>query len=92
MIPTNEMGVLLRKQLVIEWWIFVGAIAAGLVYLAAPWWVVLGWLLAQVPVSVVWQIMWWQRRAAADVPGQPMIVTYRPAADVIDAPSVRLLP
>jgi hypothetical protein len=82
----------MRRQLAIEWGIFVGAIAALMVYGAAPWWVVAGWLVAQTPIVLLWQVVWWQRRATLPQPGRPMIVTYRPARDVIDAPSVRLLP
>jgi len=78
----------MRKQLAIEWGIFVAAIAAGLVYLAAPGWVVLAWIAAQMPIVLAWQVMWWQRRD--DRPVRPVIVVYQPPI-AFDAASVRLL-
>jgi hypothetical protein len=78
----------MRRQLAIEWGIFVGAIAALMVYGAAPWWVVAGWLAAQTPIVLLWQVVWWQRRAPE--PRRPVIVVYQPPI-AFDASSVRLL-
>ena len=78
----------MRKQLALEWWIFVFAIAAGLIYLAAPLPVIIAWLLAQTPIVVVWQIIFWQRRA--DQPTRPVIVIYQPPISV-DVPHIKLL-